>query len=326
VIDVDTSESAAVEPGPDAIPGRPRPRARRAGRGGGAATATRPGLRERLARILPVVRTVGFVAAVAIVIWMAVKAVQEVDFSTLTWSLLIPALLATGVWWVLLARGWALLMSGHATRADVSLWCRTQTLRYLPGGIWAPASRVAAVKGTAQDRLGTVAAENVIALCAALAVGGVALTLSGEPWWLPLALMVIVPVLAARLTAGRTRVAPARARAGTWNYVAAFAAYAVAAVLVQGAVSGFHDALGVAGAATLAWGAGLVVIIAPSGVGVREVVYVALLSHAFGRPELTAGAVTLRVVTIVAELAVLVVAGRPAAGPPVDPKVDPAVG
>jgi hypothetical protein len=72
----------------------------------------------------------------------------------------------------------------------------------------------------------------------------------------------------------------------------------------------------VAGAAAIAWAVGLVVIIAPSGVGVREVVYVALLSHAFGRPELTAAAVTLRVVTIVAELGVLLVAGRPAARPP----------
>jgi hypothetical protein len=244
---------------------------------------------------------------------MAVKAVEDVEFSKLTWGLLVPALVAAGVWWVGLARGWALLVRGHSTRTDISLWCRTQTLRYLPGGLWAPASRVAAVKGKAQDRVGTVAAENIIALCAAVAIGGLTLGLSGRLYWLPLVLAGAVPLVAARLTLGRTRVAPDRALTGTWNYLAAFAAYAVAAVLVQAAVSGWHDILAVAGAAAIAWGVGLVVIIAPSGVGVREVVYVWLLSGAFTRADLTAGAVTLRVVTIVAELGVLVVAGRPPA-------------
>jgi glycosyltransferase 2 family protein len=309
---MDTTETAAVEPG---VRPEPRPRSR-----GAAATAPRrfARLRARLGRALPVIRTVSFVVAIAIVVWMAVKAVEEVDFAALSWGLLVPALLAAGIWWVGLARGWALLITGRSTHADISLWCRTQTLRYLPGGLWAPASRVAAVQGKAQDRIGTVAAENIIALCAALAIGGAALALSGGVWWLPLVAVVALPVVAARVTAGRTRVAPGRARTGTVNYLWAFAAYAIAAVLVQAAVSGWHDSFAVAGAAAIAWGAGLVVIIAPSGVGVREVVYVALVTGAFSRADLTAGAVTLRLVTIAAELGVLLVAGRPPAAAPAE--------
>ena len=60
----------------------------------------------------------------------------------------------------------------------------------------------------------------------------------------------------------------------------------IAAVLVQTAVSGrLDDPFAVAGAAAVAWAAGLVVVIAPSGIGVREVVYVALLvGHASRTP------------------------------------------
>jgi uncharacterized membrane protein YbhN (UPF0104 family) len=51
------------------------------------------------------------------------------------------------------------------------------------------------------------------------------------------------------------------------------------------------------------------VIIAPSGLGVREVVYVGLLAGVFAKGEPAAGAVVLRLVTIVAELLVLLASG-----------------
>jgi uncharacterized membrane protein YbhN (UPF0104 family) len=83
---------------------------------------------------------------------------------------------------------------------------------------------------------------------------------------------------------------------------------------VQGAVSGAHDSLEVAGAAGVAWAVGLVVVIAPSGLGVREVAYVGLLGTSFARADLVAAAVVLRAVTIAAELLVLLAFGRPGAG------------
>ena len=155
----------------------------------------------------------------------------------------------------------------------------------------------------------------MIALCAALALGGVALTAAGRPAWLALALAIALPAVASRYLASRTRVAPERAIPATAVYAAAFTAYALAAVLVQGAVSGFDDSLAVAGAALVAWAAGLVVVIAPGGVGVREAAYVGLLAGTIGDGDAAAAAVTLRVITVFAEVGVLLVAARPVPGP-----------
>jgi glycosyltransferase 2 family protein len=268
---------------------------------------------SRIAPLLPVLRVLAFVAAVAIVVFMSVKAVRAVDFGALElWPLAGATVIAAG-WWVLLARGWALLVTGTARRGDISVWCRTQAIRYLPGGIWAPASRVTILPGTLWDKLATVGAENVIALCCASAIGGAAFALGGRLVWFPLVIVIAAPFAAARLVQSRSRVSPARALLVTWNDAIGFVGYAVAAVLVQGAVSGRSDVFVVAGAAAVAWAAGLVVVIAPSGLGVREVVYVALVAGTFSNSEATTAAVTMRLVTIVAELAVLVVLGRPAA-------------
>jgi len=265
----------------------------------------------RIAPMLPVLRVIAFVAAIAIVVVMSVRAFQDVDFGRLTlWPLPVACAFAVG-WWVLLARGWALLVTGSARRSDISMWCRTQAIRYLPGGIWAPASRATLLPGTLSDKLSTVGAENVLALCAAVAVGGAALAAGGDFVWLPLVLAPGAALAGAWLVAGWSRVSAPRALRVTGNDLAGFVAYAIAAALVQWAVSGRLDLLTVAGAAAVAWGVGLVVIIAPSGLGVREVTYVALLSGTFSNSEATTAAVTLRLVTIFAELLVLVLLGRP---------------
>jgi len=286
-------------------------RERRADEGGGLAAAV-SALRARIAPAVPVLRALGFAVAVGIVIVMAVGAARDVETQKLTWWPLAPAAIAALAWWLALARAWALLVQGRATGHDIATWCRTQALRYLPGGIWAPASRVVVVHGTPLDKVTTVAAENMIALCAALTVGGVALAI-GDWRWLGLALAVVAPLAISALTTKRTRIGPARALHVTANDLLAFVAYAVCAALVQAAVSGWHDLLHVAGAASVAWGAGLVVVLAPGGVGVREVTYVALAAGTLPRAELTAGAVTMRLITIAVEAGVLLVAGRPGA-------------
>ena len=266
-------------------------------------------------RFVPALRVLGYAGSLAIVAAVAVQAGDDLDPADLElWPLPI-ALALIAVWWLLLAAGWALLVAGVVGRADVGSWCRTQALRYLPGGLWAPASRVVIVRGGLLDKFATVAAENVIALCAALSLGGVALTAAGRPAWLALALAIALPAVASRFMASRTRVAPERAIPATGLYAAAFTAYALAAVLVQGAVSGFDDSLAVAGAALVAWGAGLVVVIAPGGVGVREAAYVGLLAGTIGDGDAAAAAVTLRVITVFAEVGILLVAARPVPGP-----------
>jgi hypothetical protein len=267
--------------------------------------------RERIATFVPFLRVVGFVAAVGIVVWMGVQAAQEVEADELAWGWLAASVPAVGLWWILLANGWALLVEGRTTRHDVSVWCRTQALRFLPGGIWAPASRATVVHGSVAEKIAAVAGENLLALGAAVSIGGVAMALAGPVWWIGLAPALLVPLAAARKLEGRIRVTPRRAVRGAGNYVLAFVAYAAGAVLVQVAVSGSVDIVLVAGAASLAWAAGLLVVIAPSGIGVRELVYVELMASSLPHAQLAAGAVALRLVSIVAELVVLLAAGRP---------------
>ena len=269
----------------------------------------------RLRPFYPALRIVGFVAAVAIVVVMGVRAAREVEPGDLAWWPLPLALAAAALWWLLLARGWAIVAGGRTSRRDVSLWCRTQALRFVPGGIWAPASRAATVHGGAAEKLAAVGGENVLALCAAICIGGLGMGLGVSLWWLALLPVLAVPLLAAGALRGRVRVTPERARRGLVNYVVAFLAYAILAVLVQVAVSGAVDVVAIAGASCLAWAAGLVVVIAPSGIGVREVVYVELLAGTLPHAELAAGAVTMRLIMIAAELGVLLLAGRPAPAP-----------
>jgi hypothetical protein len=260
---------------------------------------------------MPVLRMLGYAAAVALVVYVGFRAAEDFHPSELTWWPLPIAVLCATIWWLMLARGWSLFVGGRTTRSDVSVWCRTQALRFLPGGFWAPASRVTVVHGGWKDKLAPVVGENLTALCAALAVGAAGLAASGRPIWIPVIAAIAVPaILTARLSA-HTKLTTALSVRATANYVLGFLAYAGGAVLVQGAVSGVHDPLGVAGAASIAWAAGLVVVFAPSGVGVREVVYVGLLANLLPDGELAAGAVTMRLVMIVAELAVLVAVGRP---------------
>lgn len=269
-----------------------------------------PSRRGAIEPLLAALRATRLVLAVALVVIVGVLAARDVTLRGLTWGWLAPALALTVAWWVLLARTWAILVGGRIDRADLGRWCRTQVLRYLPGGIWAPTSRVALTPGTALDRFSTVAAENVVSLCAALALGGVAMAAAGRPGWAPLVLVLAAPVLGARALADRTRLDTARVLRAQANGLVGFACFAAAAVLVQGAISGWHDALLVAGAAGISWAAGLVVVFAPGGVGARELVYIWLLGGAFGHRDLVTAAIAMRLVTMAAELLVLVVLGR----------------
>ena len=210
-----------------------------------AVTVTRLGrLRAAAVRWLPVLRVVGFVGSLAVVGALAVIAVREVPARSLEPGPARPRARRRGGL-VRDARAAAGRSSSAAasTREDVSVWCRTQVLRYLPGGIWAPVSRVAAVSGGAADRLVTVAAENVTALCAALAVGGAALAAAGELIWLALVLLAAAPRVAARFTGTRTRVGAQRTVRTTALYMVAFVAYAACAVAVQRAVGPGGEAL-----------------------------------------------------------------------------------
>jgi hypothetical protein len=116
-----------------------------------------PGVTRRLPpwliAALPWLRRIGFLGALAVVAVVAVDAARNADFSAVTWWLLAVAVLAATPWWLALGLGWAMLAGGRANVHDVGQWCRTQTLRYLPGGFWAPVSRIAVIRGSALKSL-----------------------------------------------------------------------------------------------------------------------------------------------------------------------------
>jgi hypothetical protein len=261
----------------------------------------------RAPRVIAVLRAVFYPCALALVAFMGWRASRRVDLAHVHYLPLAVAYLAAFVWWVALAAGWAgLLDDGRPWRA-ASSWCRTQVARYLPGGIWAVAARATTVKGRVRDKLTAVTAENVIVLLVSLAVGG--LWASVHDWrWLPLTLLVAAPLLGSRWLARKSRITRRGVRRAAGTYTVGYLAYGVMGVLVQVAVSGVRSPtypLYVAGVSCVAWAVGLVVVFAPGGVGVRELVYVGLLSGLYPRAELEAGAVTSRLVTVAAEFTAL---------------------
>lgn len=280
---------------------------------GAHATFTR--LQERVPRLISVTRALFYPCALVLVAFMGYRAARQTDFGSLHYWPLLAAYLFALVWWVGLALGWACLVSdgepGDVRRA-VAGWCSSQVARYMPGGIWAVVARAATVQGRIRDKLTAVTAENVIVLLVSLAVGGV--WAGVHNWrWLPLALLVAAPLLASRWLQRRTQITRRRVRRTSASYAVAYVAYGVMAVLVQIAVSGLRSPthpLYVAGSACVAWAVGLVVVFAPGGVGVRELVYVWMLTGLYPRHELEAAAVTSRLVTVAAEITVLLVVSR----------------
>jgi glycosyltransferase involved in cell wall biosynthesis len=291
-----------------------------------AAAARRGSLppRPRLTRAMAVARTLFYPVALAVVAFMGYQAARAAHLSSLHYGPLLLAVAAAVGWWLCLALGWSFLAGEHGHPQAMASWCRTQVARYVPGGIWAVVARATTVSGRVRDKVTAVTAENVIVCLVSLAVGG-AWAAVGDLRWLPLVLLLAAPLLLSRWLERRTRITRGRVRRTAATYAVGYVAYGVMGVLVQVAVSGFdaQRLLYVAGASCLAWAVGLVVVIAPGGVGVREVVYVWLLSGLYPTGELEAAAVASRLVTVLAELAVLAVITRPGGRPQRDVPTEP---
>lgn len=307
-------------------PGRAERLARYAHARGLALQATTRRWEAAAPRIVAALRALFYPCALALLGWMGYRAARSTDLSSLRYWPLVAAYGAALVWWLCLALGWASLVADGNGRAVVASWCRTQVARYLPGGIWAVVARATTVRGRVRDKLTAVTAENVIVLVISLAVGGA--WASVHNWrWLPLTLLVAAPLLVSRALERRTRISRRRVQRTAATYVVGYVSYGVLGVLVQVAVSGIRkptDLPYVAGAACVAWAVGLVVVFAPGGVGVREVVYVWMLAGLYPRVELEAAAVTSRLVTVLAELTALALLSRPGRRDPGEPEPPPA--
>jgi hypothetical protein len=271
------------------------------------------GWQARLPRVVAVVRVVYLPLALLLVGYIGFRAAQKVELSTIRVGPLVGAYSLALVWWLTLACGWSTLLTERVAVAPVRAWCQTQVMRYLPGGIWAPVARAATVRGRVRDKAAAVLAENVTVFAAAIGVAALWVTVH-SPYWLPLAAVIAVPTIGARWLERRTKVARTAVVRTTGVYVVGYVVYGLAAILTQVAVSGVRHPtypLYVAGAACVAWAIGLVVVFAPGGVGVREVVYVWMLRGLYPRAELQVAAVTSRLVTVLAELTVLAALSAP---------------
>jgi hypothetical protein len=267
----------------------------------------------RAPQAIAVLRALFYPCALLLVGFMGYEAARDTDFASLHYWPLVAAYLVALVWWMCLALGWASLVSTGSPWGAVASWCRTQVARYMPGGIWAVVARATTVQGRVRDKLTAVTAENAIVCIVALAVGGAWASIH-DPRWLPLVLVVLAPLLVSRWLERRTKITRRRVRRTAATYTIGYIAYGILGVLVQIAVSGVRDPtypLYVAGASCVAWAVGLVVVFAPGGVGVRELVYIWMLNGLYPRGELEAAAVTSRLVTVAAELTVLAVVSRP---------------
>ncbi|HET7310962.1 MAG TPA: hypothetical protein VFJ17_06515 [Mycobacteriales bacterium] len=276
-----------------------------------AATARIDALKARAPRLIAILRVVYYPFAILLVAWFAYQASRKIDVGDLHWWPLVGSYVAALVWWSALALGWSALVADRFEAGWFASWCRTQVARYLPGGFWAPLARATTVQGRVRDKVAAVGAENVTVLCVALGAGAVWASVH-NPRWLPLGLVAFAPLLAGRWLERRTRVSRRAVARASVTYAVGYVAYGISGILAQVAVSGWRDPtypLYVAGASCVAWAVGLVVVFAPSGVGVREVVYVWMLSGLYPQADLKGAAVASRLVTVFAELTVLLAVG-----------------
>jgi hypothetical protein len=267
----------------------------------------------RAPRLIAVLRAIYYPFALLLVGFIGYQALRKIDLSTVRWGPMIASYFFALIWWLCLALGWSALTTEGYHVGPMRAWCKTQVVRYVPGGFWAPVARATTVHGRVRDRVAAVGAENVIVLCIALSVGG-AWAAVHRPLWLPLIVVAVLPMIAIRWLERRSRVTRKAVLMTSVTYAVGFVAYGISGLLAQISVSGLHHPtypLFVAAATCIAWAVGLVVVFAPGGVGVREVVYIWLLTSLYSSADVKAAAIVSRLVAVAAEFTVLAVISRP---------------
>ncbi|GAA3996788.1 lysylphosphatidylglycerol synthase domain-containing protein [Allokutzneria multivorans] len=249
-------------------------------------------------------------------------------FERIGWVRAVVAAALAGLGLLATSRMWAagLTAFGHrlSTVDTCGVFFPAQVGKYLPGLVWPYVAQVrfAARHGVpAAVTLGVGARFLAVHLVSGVLVGAALL-----PGRTDLSLLIAVPALALLhpgvLTALVKRI-PAKLGAPerlpmTWSsagaalawMVPAWTAYGLSAFVLVTPLAPADDMLGVAvtctGAFAIAWVVGLVVVIAPAGLGAREAVLIAALAPLVGGAEAASVALLLRLCHTVADIALAV--------------------
>ena len=243
---------------------------------------------------------------------------------------LVAAVVAGLVSMTLIAVNWLSLIArrGHATSLSTGLsWFFVGQLgKYVPGGIWPVVGQAELASRAGPDRRSTylaTASSMITTLLGAVAVAAVSGLVSPYDRWITAALiglgltvgfasLALPPV---RNALGRSASAIARRPVDlpdarvvavyTVRHVPVWVMYGAMNICVFVALGGSIDtglAVDLVFASALSWIVGFVVIGVPGGIGVRESVFVGLMTGPIGATLALSVAVTSRLVTVVVDL------------------------
>ena len=260
-------------------------------------------------RFLPVLRA-AFLVAVLGCAWLGLRGrLDEVGSALRDTSaagvggalvLVLAGLSATGFLWLRLM---AALGARLPVREGLSTFFVGQLGKYIPGSVWSIGAQAQLARRRAVPARTTVTAGLLflgahVVTAVLLGAGTVVVGGLSAPWpaWASVLLLVgsAAAVLAALVRHTGIAVAALLLMAGAWS------AYAGALVLLTPGLP-WGDVVPLAGAFGLAYAVGVVVVLAPAGVGARETLFVLLLTPLLGVAPATALALLARVVHTVAD-------------------------
>jgi glycosyltransferase 2 family protein len=280
------------------------------------------GMRER-----PAARVLGRLVAVALVVVLGLRLWQlwrrdPVDFGSLDGATFVAAVVASVAAVSAYGLVWPFLLRRLGTPASISwitLFFKSQLGKYLPGSVWQYAGRVGLARNRGvpvQTALISVAAEIGYSAVAAAAAASLILGwIAAAGIFAGLAVVLALAVAREQRLSRLLAQTPSERSNGPVDRQGVRAALhaAPAAVVLYLAVWGLYGlALWTTGRAlfavpvselaryigvfALAWLAGLVAFFAPGGIGVREAVIAALLTHRLGQANAIVLAATSRIV------------------------------
>lgn len=275
-------------------------------------------------RLLPLLRA-GFVVAALLFAWFALRGrfgeVGDALAATTAagvvgaLALVLLGLSATGVLWL---RVMASLGADLPVRDGSATFFVGQLGKYIPGSVWSLGAQAQMagrhrVPARATVTAGLVflgyhLATGVVVGAATVLLGGLSSSLPSWTWALLLlgaAAALTPPVvraLSSRVGGRPAAVAWPDTLAAVGLMAAAWLAYAGALVLLSPGAP-WHDLVPLGGAFALAYAVGVVVVLAPAGVGAREALFVLLLAPVVGVAGATALAVLARAVHTVGDVA-----------------------